>query len=129
MLAGLAAGAAFVAVLWPAGATDVRTRRLLWTAWWALFVGTLLGLGLQAADIAERIQGGIPDEEFGDADEIITAKGLDQLKTVMPQIDVAELKGKVSQLPTTWTLLTGGTGLILATFGFAFALVRFGLPR
>ena len=45
------------------------------------------------------------------------------------EVDVAELKGKVSQLPTAWTLLTGGTGLILATFGFAFALVRFGLPR
>ena len=45
------------------------------------------------------------------------------------EIDVAELKGKVSQLPTAWALLTGGIGLILATFGFAFALVRFGLPR
>lgn len=42
------------------------------------------------------------------------------------EIDVAELKGKVSRLPTAWTLLAGGTGLILATFGFA--LVRFGLP-
>ena len=45
------------------------------------------------------------------------------------EADVAELKGKVSQLPTAWTLLTGGIGLIPATFGFAFALVRFGLPR
>ncbi len=51
----------------------------------------------------------------------------DRLRRV--EIDVAGLKGKVSQLPTAWTLLTGGTGLILATFGFAFALVRFGLPR
>ena len=45
------------------------------------------------------------------------------------EVDVAELKGKVSHFPTAWTLLTGGIGLTLATFGFAFALVRFGLPR
>ena len=51
----------------------------------------------------------------------------DRLRRV--EMDVAELKGKVSRLPTAWTLLTGGIGLILATFGFAFALVRFGLPR
>ena len=55
-------------------------------------------------------------------------RGLDdRLRKV--ETDVAELKGKMSQLPTAWTLLTGGIGLILATFGFAFALVRFGLPR
>ncbi|MBX9697982.1 MAG: hypothetical protein K2X74_01040 [Acetobacteraceae bacterium] len=45
------------------------------------------------------------------------------------EVDVAETKGRVGQLPTAWTLLTGGAGLILATFGFAFALVRFGLPH
>ncbi len=51
----------------------------------------------------------------------------DRLRKV--EIDVAELKGRVSQLPTAWTLLTGGFGLVLAAFGFAFALVRFGAPR
>lgn len=41
------------------------------------------------------------------------------------EIDVAEMKGGVSQLPTAWTLLTGGAGLIIA----AFALVRLGIPH
>jgi hypothetical protein len=39
--------------------------------------------------------------------------------------DIAELKGRVSQLPTMWQL----SGLIIAIFGLAFALVRFALPR
>lgn len=51
----------------------------------------------------------------------------DRLRRV--ELDVAEMKGRVAQLPTAWTLLTGGAGLILATFGFAFALVRFGIPH
>lgn len=51
----------------------------------------------------------------------------DRLRRV--EIDVAELKGRVSQLPTSWTLFTGGFGLILANSGFAFALVRSGLPQ
>lgn len=45
------------------------------------------------------------------------------------EVETAEMKGKISQLPTAWTLLTGGFGLVLATFGFAFALVRFGLTH
>lgn len=44
------------------------------------------------------------------------------------EVDVARIDGRASQLPTAWTLLTGGAGLIIATFGFAFALVRFGIP-
>jgi acyl carrier protein len=51
------------------------------------------GVKVQASDIGDRIQGGIPDEEFGDDNEIITAKGLAQLKKVMPQIDVDKLAG------------------------------------
>ena len=35
-----------------------------------------------------------------------------------------ELKGRVSQLPTVWQLF----GLIIAVFGLAFVLVRFGMP-
>ena len=49
----------------------------------------------------------------------------DRLRRI--EIETAETKGRVSQLPTAWTLLTGGFGLVVATFGFAFALVRFGL--
>ncbi|MEU5025446.1 acyl carrier protein [Streptomyces milbemycinicus] len=54
-----------------------------------------VGVKIQAAQLAEYVQGGIPDDEFGDENEIITERGLAQLKRVMPQIDVAELSGRL----------------------------------
>jgi acyl carrier protein len=51
------------------------------------------GVKVQASDLADAIQGGIPDEEFGDENEIVTAVGLAHMKTVMPQIDVEALAG------------------------------------
>jgi acyl carrier protein len=54
------------------------------------------GVKVQASDLADHIQGGIPDEEFGDENEIVTATGLTHLKTVMPQIDTGELVGKLA---------------------------------
>ncbi|WP_455354117.1 acyl carrier protein [Streptomyces sp. SYSU K217416] len=54
-----------------------------------------LGIKIQAAELAAYVQGGIPDEEFGDENEIVSAAGLAQLKKVMPQIDVATLTGKL----------------------------------
>src|SRR5215217_6933948 len=45
------------------------------------------GVKIQASDLGEYMQGGIPDDEFSDENEIITEKGLEQLKKVMPQID------------------------------------------
>jgi len=53
------------------------------------------GTKIQAADLAEYVQGGIPDDEFGDDNGIITAKGLEQLKKAMPQIDADALAGKL----------------------------------
>ena len=53
------------------------------------------GIKVQASDLSDRIQGGIPDEEFGDENEIVTAVGLAHMKTVMPQIDVDELAGNL----------------------------------
>ena len=53
-----------------------------------------LGVKIQAADLGAYVQGGIPDDEFGDENEIITPRGLAHLKTVMPQIDEDELRGK-----------------------------------
>jgi acyl carrier protein len=50
------------------------------------------GVKIQAADLGEHIQGGIPDDEFGDDAGIITEKGFEQLKKVMPQIS-DDLKG------------------------------------
>lgn len=52
---------------------------------------------IKVADIAELIQGGIPDEVFAsDDDDIITEVGLAQLKKCLPQIDVQELAGKIT---------------------------------
>ncbi|MFC5826907.1 acyl carrier protein [Nonomuraea insulae] len=55
-----------------------------------------IGVKIQAADLSDYVQGGIPDEEFGDENEIITAKGLAHLKKVMPQLDIEELAGKLA---------------------------------
>jgi len=54
-----------------------------------------LGVKIQASDLAAHVQGGIPDEEFGDENGIITARGLEQLKKVMPQLDTAALSGNL----------------------------------
>lgn len=54
-----------------------------------------VGVKIQASDLAAYVQGGIPDEEFGDDNGIITPKGLAQLKKVMPQIDEDALAGKL----------------------------------
>ncbi len=54
-----------------------------------------IGIKIQAADLSEYVQGGIPDEEFGDESEIITPKGLVQLKKVMPQLDTELLAGEL----------------------------------
>jgi len=54
------------------------------------------GVKVQASDLADHIQGGIPDEEFGDENEIVTAVGLAHLKKVMPQIDVEKLAGTLA---------------------------------
>ncbi|MFF4508447.1 acyl carrier protein [Streptomyces sp. NPDC001401] len=51
---------------------------------------------IKVSDIAELLQGGIPDEEFADENDVINEVGLAQLKKSLPQIDVAELAGKLT---------------------------------
>jgi acyl carrier protein len=53
------------------------------------------GVKIQASDLSEYMQGGIPDDEFSDESEIISDKGLEQLKKVMPQIDEDSLRGNL----------------------------------
>jgi acyl carrier protein len=50
---------------------------------------------IEAGELGEHIQGGIPDEEFANAEGIVSDKGLEQLKKVMPQIDTADLHGNL----------------------------------
>lgn len=44
------------------------------------------------------------------------------LKTLMK--DVAEIKGKISQLPTVWQLVLANFGLALTLSAFVFAIAR-----
>jgi acyl carrier protein len=54
------------------------------------------GVKIQAADLADYVQGGIPDDEFGDEEQdVITPVGMAQLKIVMPQIVAMDLDGKL----------------------------------
>lgn len=54
-----------------------------------------LKIKVQVSDIAAHIQGGIPDEEFADERNLITARGLAQLKKALPQIEPAALEGRL----------------------------------
>jgi acyl carrier protein len=53
------------------------------------------GVKIQASDLGDEIQGGIPDEEFG-AGGNVSRKGLEHLNTVMPQIDPDEYADKLA---------------------------------
>jgi acyl carrier protein len=53
------------------------------------------GVKIEASDLGDYIQGGIPDDEFSDENEVITAKGAEQLHKVMPQTDPSDLEGKL----------------------------------
>jgi len=53
-----------------------------------------VGVKIQASDLGDEIQGGIPDEEFG-AGDVVSRKGLEHLVNVMPQIDPDEYEGKL----------------------------------
>jgi acyl carrier protein len=65
------------------------------------------GVKIQASDLGEYIQGGIPDDEFGDEAGIVSEQGIEQLKKVMPQIDADELRGKL-EAEKVITLFTVG---------------------
>lgn len=54
------------------------------------------GVRIEASDIGRYMQGGIPDDEFSDDEQIISAKGAEQLSKVMPQAEPSELAGRVS---------------------------------
>jgi acyl carrier protein len=54
------------------------------------------GVKIEAAALAEYIQGGIADDEFSDDSDVVTPLGLAHLATIMPQIDPAALQGSLS---------------------------------
>jgi acyl carrier protein len=63
------------------------------------------GVKIEASDLGDYIQGGIPDDEFSDENEVITAKGAEQLHKVMPQVNPSELEGSL-QAEEVITLFT-----------------------
>ena len=54
------------------------------------------GVKIEASDLGDYIQGGIPDDEFSDDDQVISAKGAEQLHKVMPQTNPSDLEGKLN---------------------------------
>jgi acyl carrier protein len=64
------------------------------------------GVKIEASDLGDYIQGGIPDDEFSDDSEIITEKGAQQLNKVMPQTNPDELAGslKAEEVITLFTV-------------------------
>jgi acyl carrier protein len=62
---------------------------------------------IEASDLGDYIQGGIPDDQFSDENEIISETGAEQLHKVMPQTDPAELAGKL-KADEVMTLFTVG---------------------
>lgn len=58
-------------------------------------INRFLGTKIKAEDVDAYVQGGIPDDDFADNRNFITARGLQQLKAVMPQIDLEEQQGRL----------------------------------
>jgi hypothetical protein len=65
----------------------------------------------------------------GDMDriEITLAKIEGELKTKASAVDLAEVKGKISQIPNTWQMITMILGSQITLFGLFFALMKFGI--
>lgn len=110
----LVGGAALVSVLWPAGA-DVRlVRRLLWWAWGALLVGTLLGFGLQGAELSG---GGLLDAlDTGAVGDVLdTDVGKVWLLRAAALLPVAWLLSQLRHATKTWWRVDAAVfGLVLA---------------
>ncbi len=64
------------------------------------------GVKIEASDLGDYIQGGIPDDEFSDENEVITAKGAQQLQKVMPQTNPSDVEGslKAEEVMTLFTV-------------------------
>ena len=61
---------------------------------------------IEASDLGDYIQGGIPDDEFSDDNEVISEKGAEQLHKVMPQTNPEDLAGtlKAEEVMTLFTV-------------------------
>src|ERR1700751_6040477 len=64
------------------------------------------GVKIEASDLGDYIQGGITDDEISDANEVLTAKGAEQLHKVMPQVAPGDVEGslKADEVITLFTV-------------------------
>ena len=76
-----------------------------------------LGVKIQAAQLSEIIQGGIPDEEFGTPEGMVSSAGLAQLKKTMPQLDEDALAGKLPAEDVMNHFTVGNLAAIVAAHG------------
>jgi acyl carrier protein len=53
------------------------------------------GVKIEASDLGDYIQGGIPDDEFSDDNQVISDKGAEQLHKVMPQVNPGDVAGSL----------------------------------
>jgi putative copper export protein/methionine-rich copper-binding protein CopC len=119
-MALLVGGLAFVALVWPAGMWDRRTRRLLVVAWTAGTAATVAGIGLAGAYAAQLpLRAAVRPEVMGQplashAGEVWAAKGLLWL-----------LAGVV----LAWACRDGDRAVGSAAWRFAAAAVGAGLLR
>lgn len=78
---------------------------------------------------AASLKGGGGDGTFDGMEARVTAleKRFDKFEAKLDTLikDVAEMKGRVSAMPTTWQLI----GMVLAIMGASFAMIRFGVVK
>jgi copper transport protein len=93
----LVGGTGVVAVLWPAGRDRGRVRRLLWTSLVVLLVGTVAGIGLQAADTGLSV-----------ADVLMTTFGKTWLTRVELLVPATVLLARLRDADRRWWRFAGG---------------------
>jgi copper transport protein len=106
----LVGGAAFVLGLWPAGATDRRTRRLVAFGWWVTVAATVASIGLQGAyeangGLADALDPGV----FGDGLGARTGRTWGIRLLVLAALAVLYLVARPRTGPRTRTR-SGGAG-------------------
>jgi len=100
-LIALLGGATFVVVIWPAGRRSHQAARVLWTAWWATFVVTAIGFGIEGIYAAAY-----PFRKLLDATVLA-----DTFHGRYGETAVARLAILLLALPLLFVLLRGGRDL------------------